>query len=654
MTDDLFADEPGYDAVHDPFHDEVRRMLRRRAADVADHGVAPAFAGAAGGPWSGAGPDHRMSSQPAGAGGAEVLALPESELGLRTTGSVDRGLPGAGRDVPWTRRLGLVAAAAAVLVTAAVGLLSWRDDARPVTVGAAGETTGLLLLPPEGDEVELVSMVVSDAEQLTSAGDVLLGYGPTEAMIDDGLVVLVEPVEGLDPSSPMPGLEEVAVTAEQDPVLAERGAFAGPDMVSWRQPADDRNPERSIAVFAYGSQLSDDEVLTVAGRIAVDVDRILDGDDLPDGWALQIRVDDSAVTDTVEAELGGAFEGWFTTGGVPVPLGLFGSGVGDGDGSMESESISVRGTTGALATIRYTEEEPSEEFSVVRLAWLEGNALHQITAMAPVAEVLALAERLEPVDAETARRRRDEVGPLDEQVATTSVPVTATTAVTSVPTTASAPGSSTTGPPFSMTAPGPGAVALGGDGSSTTGTATTGPPTTIPNTSGTGPVTSGPPTTPPEPTVVVTRPTGSFTDNSIVPVPVDDATIGDTPYEVGVSWSPRFGLCLGIDLDGDLIGGGYPVECEISPWIGGGGRREVPGVGTIVFAFAPDEPRLASAELVVGDEEVDVTIHRIDAFPEFAFLIAPVEGVSADEIDRLSLPGAFVLLDEAGRPLGWG
>ncbi|MEM9564483.1 MAG: hypothetical protein AAGA93_17805 [Actinomycetota bacterium] len=642
-------------ALSDEFQDEVRRMLHRRAADVSTvradgssirpgGGAAAADGSLLGGPRS----DHRPMGQ--------VVDLPERELGLRTTGSVRRGLPENRREVPLTRRFGLVAAAAAVVVIAAVGLMSWRNQAQSVTVGSAAPAGGLLLLPTEDDEVELTGLRVTPAVELNSRGDVLLGYGPTETMIADGLIVLIETVE--DPSFASFGDEdEVVVTADRDPLLAERGAVIGPQGVMWVEPGDETMPDRSVTMLTYGEALGDDELLTVAGRVATDVDRVLDADDLLDEWALRVRLDDTTVvSDTVDARLTGAFDGWMTSGGVALPLGLFGA-IDDRD-LATIEEIEVRGVPALLSTTTYLDdgapEQPADQPSVTRLVWNEGGTNHQINGMTTADQVIALAERLVPVDPQTARERGGEGGPTgDEVAATTSMPSTVTTAVPS--TTGPDPGD--VDPPISMTAPGPGDVDLD-DRPTTTGSppgsTTTGPATTGTGSTTTGPATTGPPSTPPATTIPVVRPNGSFTDNSIVPVPIGDPVLGGTRYEVGVSWSPTFGLCLGIDLNGDLTGGGYPVECEIDPLVGAGGRREVPGVGTIVFAFAADDPALASAELEVGGQRYTATIERLDAFPDFAFLVFPLEGVSVEEVDRRSLPGEIILLDGNGESFGWG
>lgn len=661
MTD-RFDDTTGGDSPADPalsdafqdsaaFHDDVRRMLHRRAADVpavrADGepalGGDGRFTPAAGPVLGGA------SADPDRLG--EVVDLPERDLGLRTTGSVSRGLPAAG-GVHWTRRFGMVAAAAAVVVVAAVGLLSWRNQDRPVTVGSATPETGLLLLPPEGDEVELANLFVTPASDLVSPGDVIVGYAPDEAMITDGLIVLTEVVE--DPSfSTFAGPDDVPVTAEQDPLLAELGAVIGPQAVSWNDPGDETTPARTVALFAYGDMLGDDDRLGLAGAVAPDPDRVLDDADLPAGWTFQVRLDDATVvSDAVYAELAGTIEGSLTSGSVALPLGLFGS-LDEGDQTQVDE-IALRGTTALLAV-----EGVEQEVSIVRLVWNEGGTNHQIRALGSVDRVVALAERLVPVDGATIQRRIDSIDPgRNEMAATTTFP--ATTATTGPPlTTVPVPGD--LDPPFSMTAPGPGDVAPDGDGTPTNGTGstvigstTTGPPTTGTGSTTTGPATTGPPPSPPETTVLVSRPNGSFTDNSIVPLPVAPPTLGVVPYEVGVSWSPRFGLCLGIDLDGDLTGGGYPVECSTEPWVGAGGSREIPGEGTIAFAFTFADPALASAELEVGGQRYEATIERLDAFTDIVFLLIPLPGVEKQEVDELFLPGEIVLRDGNGDSIGWG
>ncbi|MEL6984540.1 MAG: hypothetical protein AAFO29_19085, partial [Actinomycetota bacterium] len=510
-------------------------------------------------------------------------------------------------------------------------------------VGEADGGDGLYLLPPEGDPVGLASLSVTDAESLSDPGSVLVGYGPTEAMGVEGLVLIAEPIDDAEFPVPFPDDDHVLVSADQDPLLAERGAVLGDRTLSWIEPADAENQRRVVNVWWYGSELTTEDVLAIAARLGADPDLVLGAQDLPDAWQLQVRLDDDAVLgDAIDATLAGALDGFLSSGGAPLPLGLF-SLIGV-DESSTVEEVSIRGTAGVLVVI------DDQGGTVSRAIWREGGSTHQVIGFGPADEVLALVERLVPVDRDTIERRQAELANASAQATTSLPPITPTTMTTATPTTdgvsTTAPGPGDVGPEVSFTAPGPGAI-----DTVPTGSTTTSPPTTIPS-SGSGPATSGPGVTPPETTIPVPRPEGSFTDNSNVPVGTD--SFGQTPYEIGVSWSPRFGLCLGIDLDGDLIGGGYPVECEINPWIGFGGRREVPGVGTIVFAATADTPALAAADLAIGDQVTSASIERVDAFPGFAFLIIPLDGVAVEEVDQLSLPGAIVLYDGAGQPLGWG
>lgn len=648
MTDDRFADATD-GADDERFHDEIRQMLQRRAADVPDDGMVPRIAPISGAERDGVGAGVGHVD---GVGPAEVLALPERDLGLRTVETVTRGLPDRGRQVPWTRRLPLVAAAAAVLVVAAVGLLSLRDDAQPVLVGPAEQAGGggLMLLPPEGDEVEVLTLTVTDAESFLEPGAVMAGYGPDETMATDGLTVITELA---DRSSEL-GLEVdglTRVSAGQDRVLAERDAALGDGRLFWTEPADGENPELVVNLFWYGSELSSDDVLAIAGGLVRSPDLVVDDRDLPEGWELRTGLDaDSPVTDSLQADLGGAFEGFVISGGSPLPVGLVGAAM-TGDPAA-SQRVTIRGVAGTLVSMPSGETDPAD-IGTFLVVWQEGGSTHQVFGFARADDVLALAERLVPVDRATAEQRRDSLGALSERAANS---MTTTTTMIRAPETTVGPNETDQPadlePPVSMTAPGPGDVAGSNGATATTGptTATTIPPAT--DTPATVPTPPAPPTTPPEPTVPVRRPDGSFTDNSIVPV--DTVEFGGADYEMGVSWSPRFGLCVGIDLDGDLTGGGYPVECETEPWVGFGGRREVPGVGTIAFAATADHPDLASARLIIRGEPVEATIERVDAFPDLVFLVFPLEGIPVEEIDRKNLPGDIALSDADGQPIGWG
>ena len=381
-------------------------------------------------------------------------------------------------------------------------------------------------------------------------------------------------------------------------------------------------------VVWYGPSLSETDGLAMAEEVAIGpasgtilTDATVLEDSLPEGWRPLHRIDgDQPIGEGFRVVLEGELDGMLTVSSYEMPLGFSLAGT-----ESEAEPVEVRGTVGLVMGLSGLAD---------RLVWNEGGRSHQLLAANPDLGpdgLVAVADRLVAVDVATALERYGAVAPEAAPPPTaTTGPMPTAMAETTVP------GPGEVDPPRSLTAPGPGDVADQGSASATTA----GPVTTEPS------VSSG--TIPPE----LTRPLGGFTDNSIVPVAA--STLGGVAYEIGVSWSPRFGLCLGVDLDGSLTEGGYPVACEIAAWIGGGGRREVPGVGTVVFAFAPDVNGLSRAELEIDGVVHRATLHRVDQFPDFAFVVFALEGVGVEEVDGLFLPGAIVLVDEAGQRLGWG
>lgn len=611
--------------IEPAFLDEVRQMLQRRAADVPE---TPPI----GRPQP---PDRRdeASVRPASGRGddAEVLTLPGRDVGLAPTDPA----------TPWTRRAGLLTAVAAVVLgVAGFGLVTWwNDDPQQVAVGSAAAPAQTVLLPPEGDEVEVASFEIWTDADLGDA-DWLETYGPADGDPEiDGIVVLSQlMLDGNGNGGLMEGPDRVA--AEQSEVLSELGATTDGRFVSWAAPnAGPDGGTQTVAVISFGQLVSPPQLFAVAEALALAAGDPLDEAVLPEGWIRTARVEGAGLATSVNIGLTGGLTASLTIAPIPLPTGVFGGFSSDLENS--SERVELRGTTGLLVTTSFDGVAGGGP-DIVQLIWNEGGANHQLMSTASGTDpgaLLALARRLVPVDVEVARQRH---GAVDEAAAV------ATTVVESSdpPSTPTHPQTHTTAPPVpleppvSMTAPGPGDVGRPPD--STTATTTGGIETTTPGTATTV-VTTIP---------VVTRPNGDFTDNSIVPVSA--ASLGGVPYEVGISWSPTFGLCLGVDLDGALTEGGYPVACEVSPWIGGGGRRELPGVGTVVFAFAATDLALARAELVVDGQVNQAEILRVDEFPDFDLLLFALDGVPAEVVDELQLPGAIVLLDGAGQPLGWG
>ena len=642
------------DPIDEPFVDDVRRMLRRRAADVPeaelDRGLTArsGLTNRAAAPPSGPASPSRLD--PAAPG--QVLDLPPGEFGPT---------PAEESAIPWARRAGLLAAAAAVVALAGLGLARWLDDdAQPVAVGADGGVGPSVLVPPDGDPSTVDSYDVMPLDDAFGPNDWLEDYGPPDDATT-GLMVVSEGFEGAGSHSGLLGTDGRLVTTEESPALAGLGAQTdGASTVSWTVPSlDGGDGGHALSVVWYGGELDFVDGVSLAEGRATDLGQQFDQvAPLPEGWTRRSRIDASqASTGGYRVEFGGQPRAMLMVSPFALPLGLYQIDRAGGGESVEVTAVTVRGEAGLVFGPLVPGDDP--DGGLAQVIWNEGGATHILLAfpaadesveVADPADLLALAERLVPIDVEEAERRfGSRLG--EEAMATTTLPATSVP-VTTVPGPAEADGE------VSLTAPGPGAIepevslTAPGPGDVTTDDATA---TTIPETVTTEPSDSFRSTPPPTPTSLrpdLSRPAGDFTPNSIVPV--DGSSLGGVDYEIGVSWSPGFGLCLGVDLDGDLTGGGYPVACEPEASIGGGGRREVPGVGTVVFAFAPDDPALARAELTVGGTVHAATLHRVDEFPSFAFVVLALEGVPVTEVDQLLLPGAIALYDGSGQPLGWG
>lgn len=606
MTDRI---DHGDDAVVSAdFEDEVRRMLRRRAADV---------------------PDER-SDAAAGGGGDPRPIGPTADIGpVGPTGDHVIPLDPTVDPAPFRRRIGVLGTVAAVVVAAVgIGLAGWIDGPdQQVAVGGATVAGPTVLVPPEGDAFTLDWIDVAPQEESTLASS---EYGPVDGGVTDGVTVLVEAASDGGPSGGTP------VTSEQSEILAELGAvFEAPTVVSWRDPVTGDGAPSSVVVLWYGSSLSSEQGLAIAAAVALDPLDELDGEPLPAGWALRST---SAMVGSDAPLIGVAMSGpWsatITSIAGEFSLGLWLIDWGDDDSAQDAREVEVRGGPGLLVE-RTNRDDDGTALLQSSLMWHEGGATHRLGPAAPTdadVDLVALADRLIAVDLDEARRRTGQ--DVDEPDQTT-VPTTVTT---------------TGQPPLSMTAPGPGAIE--------DVTATTGPvgQTTAPDTTTTEPPPSttegaGGSTVVISTTEPLARPAGEFLANAIVPVMA--GTIGSQSYEVGVVWSPTFGFCMGVDLDGAITDGGFPVACEIEPLIGGAGSRLVPGAGVLVFAFADAATTAATVDIAGVTGQADV--HRVEEFPDFSLLVFTLEAdIPASDLLAADLPGAIALFDQAGQPVGWG
>lgn len=613
MTDDAHDDQSADDGpVSAEFEDEVRRMLQRRASDI------PAT----------------------------------DELATLT--------PTTGR-APWPRRAGVLAAVAAVVVAAiGVGVASWRaDDEQQLAVGGptadgpGGEAA--VLVPPEGDAFLLDSIDVAPADESPPEEFTAIEYGPADGGLSEGLAVLID---GTGQES-LPG--GTPVTPDQNALLADLGAVMdGPSSVSWNDLVPGEDGTRPVVtVLWHGPNLTTGQGLGVAAAIALDPERELDGESLPAGWATRsTSVFAGAGGPSTTSVLVGPWPATLSSLPGELPFTIWLVDWGDESESVSGRQVDVRGVPGLLVERTFGGDGAPQRLD--SLIWHEGGMTHQlgwVTSTEDNVDLVGLADRLVTVSLDEARRR---TGQNDESAATMpeSIPETVTTIGGSTGTideessedTARPLSLATTSMPGSLTAPGPGAIEGGPPTTGPNGeTTTSGPVTTIPTgvQSTEGADGSLVTFTLPEP---LPRPAGEFLTNAIVPVA--GGTIGGRSYEVGVSWSSTFGLCMGFDFDGAITEGGYPVECEPEPWIGGGGSRIAPGDGVLVFAFA--DAAVASASLELGGVVTQAEVYRVSEFPEFAFLVVAFPAATAEDLDGVALPGAIALADQAGQPVGWG
>jgi len=609
MTEDVHADDRPVPAE---FEDEVRRMLERRASDV------PASDGLA------------------------VLT------------------PTAGR-APWHRRVGVLAAVAAVVVAVvAIGVAAWQtDDDQQLAVGGPPADGPTVLVPADGDTFVLEAIDVAPPEELAPEGFTAIEYGPADGGLTEGLAVIV----GAGSEDPAP--TGTPVTPDQNALLAELGAvMEGPAVVSWNDFVPNEDGTLSpVTVLWYGEGITTDQGLSIAAAVATDPRGELDGDPLPPGWATRSKsvLTESGVP-TTAATMTGPWSAMLTSFPGRYPFTVWLVDWGEQGASVTGRQVDVRGGSGMLIGRTFTDDEGGS-LRLDALVWQEDGMTHRLGLAMPTegeieVDLIGLADRLVAVDLDEALRR---TGQDDELAATTmpaSAPETATTIGGSTGTidddtnveTTGPPSVATTSMPVSMTAPGPGAIEGG-------------PPTTGPNgeTTTSGPVTTTPSGvqstegadgsivtfTVPEPLL---RPEGGFVANAIVPVV--SSAIGEQAYELGVVWSPTFGFCMGFDFDGAITEGGFPVECEPEPAIGGGGSRVAPGDGVLIFAFA--NAAATSATFQLGGVVADAEVYWVPEFPEFSLLVFAFAGAPAESLEGADLPGAIALFDEDGQPIGWG
>ncbi len=587
MTDDVKTDES---AVPAEFEDEVRRMLRRRASDI------PA------------------------------------------TDDVATLTPMTGR-APWHRRAGVLAAAAAVVVAAiGIGAATWRaDDDQQLTVGGPTVAGSTVLVPPEGDAFLLESIDIAPAEEPSSDGFTAIEYGPGDGGLTEGLAVIVGAAN--EESAPVGML----VTPDQNQLLAEFGAvMEGPAIVSWNDVVPNEDGTNStVTVLWYGPGVTEDQGLAIAAAVAVDPRGELDGEPLPPGWVTRSTVAlAGSGAPMMAATMTGPWSATLTSFPGQYPFTIWLADWGDEGASVSGRQRDVRGGSGMLIGRTLVDDE-GDALQLDALVWHENGMTHRLGLAMPTedeVDLVGLADRLVAVDLDEALRRTGQGNDSAETTMPDTVPPTATTVV----------GSTTSMPPFSMTAPGPGDIerptATTGSGQTTDpAVATTEPP--VRSTEGAdGSIVT---LTVPEPLV---RPAGEFLASAIVPVV--SGAIGGQTYEVGVVWSPTFGFCMGFDFDGAITEGGFPVECEPEPWIGGGGSRIAPNDGVLVFAFA--DAAVAAATLELGGVVNDAEVYRVPEYPDFSLLVFAFAGAPAQSLEGVELPGAIALFDQAGQPVGWG
>lgn len=586
MTDDVHVDDG---PVSVEFEDEVRRMLKRRASDI------PA------------------------------------------TDQVATLTPIAGR-APWQHRLRVLVAVAAVVGAVGIGAVVWRTAGdQQLAVGGPAAIGSTVLVPPDGDAFVLESVDVVPAEEPSGDGFTAIEYGPGDGGLIEGVAVIVGGASEEAVSTGTP------VTPDQNQLLAELDAvMEGPAIVSWNDFVSNEDGTNSrVTVLWYGPGITGDQGLAIAAAVAVDPRGELDGELLPPGWATRSRsVLSGSGTPTTAATMTGPWSATLTSFPGQYPFTIWLADWGDEGDSVSGRPLDVRGGSGMLIGRTFVDDD-GDALHLDALVWHEDGMTHRLGVAMPTegeVDLAGLADRLVAVDLDEARRRTGQEGDSTDTTMPDTVPPTVTTVV----------GSTTSTPPYSMTAPGPGDIErptpTAGSGQTTDPAVTT---TEAPVRSTEGAEGSIVTFTVPEPLV---RPAGEFLAGAIVPVV--SGAIGGQSYEVGVVWSPNFGFCMGFDFDGAITEGGFPVECEPDPWIGGGGSRVAPNGGVLVFAFA--DAAVAAATLELGGVVTDAEVYRVPEYPEFSLLVFAFAGASAQSLEGVELPGAIALFDQAGQPVGWG
>ncbi len=590
----------------DPFHDEIREMLRRRSGDV---------------------PEHSRNGH--------VTVGPVPSLG-----PADAVEPIDGRFGRAPRRRGraafVLAAAAVVLIAGGLGLVAnnfGATDSEPVDAAGAEQATGTFLAPPQAvvDEYDFAIDFTEDEGRWFYYGPPD-GDGTQGLTLHQGLGLFGEPLGSVSPA------ESEWLAA------ADAFYFPGPKL---QMPA--ANGEQ-IWLSWYGPDIDQAQVLAAA-ELLIDDAVVLDESavvdlPVPDGWELLWRSDQASLVSSATFDLasGETMTLLRFPEGTPLMAADYSNFLGDESTRLVAE---VRGTQALTTTI---------DGLFDNVVWQEGGFTWSAligSGEGLVDDPIGLVEDLQLVDVSTLE--------LPEQLESDRV-----TDAPTPPTTPPSPGgtTATTGPPgelpeeastthfdnvvSTVTAPGPGATS--DPAVSTTINPGTDPSTTGPGSTGTA-STFDLPTTAAPPTTVPYRPEGPFVEDAVYVVAADE--LAGRSYNVGVYWSSIWGFCVGAIFDEPASVGGFPSVCESEPRIGGGFYAVDPERGVLLFVYTPSTIDAATLTADNPDNptgaEQQATLHQVPEFPEFTFAVFELEGVT-----EVPYPLYWVSLWNEGQAVGWG
>lgn len=545
------------------------------------------------------------------------------------------------------RRLAPVVAVLGLIAGAGIGyaLTSSATDTgggeQIVSAGAdGGGLDASVLAPPaeeSGYELRSVAETTIDTALGLSEELVITGYGPIDGNGTEGLLIWHgRPGElAEDPLA----VHLPAPVTERD-VLAELGAeLVHPSLLRWDEP------DRARGIAWYGSSISSDLALDIAASVATSSAIEPPELPIPAGWTQHYRTDElPEPTRAVETSFSNAEGDWFSlvTYETELPFGLFDFLALIGPDAVTRRPVELRGTTGLLVGFDLGDQQLVSS----TLVWHERGRTYEMrgrgSEQVAAPPILALADQLELVDADVWQGYLEDAEQVPTSVPTTVPAPVQTTDLASEQ--ASTPDQPPSNDQTHLTAPpGPGAnprrTESDGTGLSTT---TSSPPEPVDENAST----TGPP--PPDPDL--RPPAGSYLEDEILVVA--EGSLGPASYSIGVHWSRWLGLCVGaiFEAAADEFGG-YPIRCELDPYIGGGASATDSSNGTVIVVYTP--ATIDDATLTIDRTDHRATLHQVSELPEFTFVVFVLPGLDDANAADLIVPGA-VALWQNGKPVGWG